>query len=447
MSCGCGSNDGYGYDGGVVYNDYCNADTPYPSVSHESVPSLIDNLVYALYGTINKEVLGGKVVWNIPCDPSNIPATINGIPRGNGEGLLCYILRALNLTNASNGFVTINGVQTLTNKTLIAPVINTATINNLTATGTLALPIGSITTAMIANGTIVPADLSTGGPSWDASGNLTATRLLAYGQGGNPRNMAIGDSSLNANTSGTNNTAVGYLALYSNTTGSFNVAFGPNTLQTNSTGNNNVGVGQNALTNNTSGSQNLAFGVYSLVNNTTGNNNVGNGQGSLQSNTTGSNNVAIGQAALQNNSTGSYNVGIGANVSSSTTVVSNEVNIYNGAATARFQGAASSWTFVSDERDKSNIESLEIGLDFINQLQPRKFKWTLRDSDVDQGKEAAGFIAQEVFAVSQEANADYLGLVDTNNPDQFTFAATNLIPVLVNAIKELKAEIELLKAK
>jgi len=294
---------------------------------------------------------------------------------------------------------------------------------------------------------ITPANLSTGGPSWDTSGNLTATRLLAYGKGGNPRNMAIGDLSLNANTSGTNNTAVGYLALYSNTTGNFNLAFGPNTLQTNSTGNNNIGVGQNALTNNTSGSQNLAFGVYSLVNNTTGNNNVGNGQGSLQSNTTGGNNVGIGQAALQNNSTGSYNVGIGANVSSSTTVVSNEVNIYNGAVTARFQGAASSWTFVSDERDKSNIESLEIGLDFISKLQPRKFKWTLRDSDVDQGKEAAGFIAQEVFSVSQEANADYLGLVDTNNPDQFTFAATNLIPVLVNAIKELKAEIELLKQK
>jgi len=243
MSCGCDS--GSGYDGGYGYNGLCNADTPYPSVSAESVPSLISNLTYALYGQIQKNVTSGQVVWTIPCDPNNT-ASIAGIPRLEGEGLLCYIIRALNDKSK-----------------------------------------------------IFPADLSTGGPSWDASGNLTATRLLAYGQGGNPRNMAIGDSSLNANTSGTNNTAVGYLALYSNTTGSFNVAFGPNTLQTNSTGNNNVGVGQNTLTNNTSGSQNLAFGVYSLVNNTTGNNNVGNGQGSLQSNTTGSNNVAIGQAALK----------------------------------------------------------------------------------------------------------------------------------------------------
>jgi len=83
-------------------------------------------------------------------------------------------MRALNLTTPS-GFVTVDGVQTLTNKTLTAPVINggsvnsttintatinTATINNLTATGTLALPSGSITTSMIANGSIIDIDIS-----------------------------------------------------------------------------------------------------------------------------------------------------------------------------------------------------------------------------------------------------------------------------------------------
>jgi hypothetical protein len=155
MSCGCSDN----YNSNSAYNGYCNADTPYPSVSHESVPSLIDNLVTALYGEIQKDVSSGKVVWNIPCDPSNIPATINGIPRNDGEGLLCYIVRALNLTGAS-GFVTVNGVQTLTNKTLTAPVINTPTINNLTATGTLALPTGSVTSAMILNGTIINEDIN-----------------------------------------------------------------------------------------------------------------------------------------------------------------------------------------------------------------------------------------------------------------------------------------------
>ena len=114
MSCGCDS--GSSYDGGYVngYNGLCNADTPYPSVSSESVPSLINNLTYSLYGQIQKNVTNGQVTWTIPCDPNNT-ATINGIPRVAGEGLLCYIIRALNLTTQS-GFVTVDGNQTISNK-------------------------------------------------------------------------------------------------------------------------------------------------------------------------------------------------------------------------------------------------------------------------------------------------------------------------------------------
>jgi len=136
--CGCGSYDSYGDTG--AYNSYCNADTPYPSISHESVPSLIDNLVNALYGAITKDVSSGKVVWNIPCDPSNAPANINNIPRNQGEGLLCYIIRALNIVGGY-GFVTVDGTQTLTNKTLTAPVINNAPI----------LATGSTTTRTLEN--------------------------------------------------------------------------------------------------------------------------------------------------------------------------------------------------------------------------------------------------------------------------------------------------------
>lgn len=70
----------------------CCPDTPYPSVSPESTPSLIGNLVYALYGTINKSIVNGRVVWDIPCDPNNT-AEADSIPREEGEGLLCYLLR------------------------------------------------------------------------------------------------------------------------------------------------------------------------------------------------------------------------------------------------------------------------------------------------------------------------------------------------------------------
>jgi len=71
----------------------CCPDTPYPQVSHESTPSLIDNLVYALYGTISKLVKNGRVIWNIPCDPATTPASVPQIPRETGEGLLCYLIR------------------------------------------------------------------------------------------------------------------------------------------------------------------------------------------------------------------------------------------------------------------------------------------------------------------------------------------------------------------
>jgi hypothetical protein len=73
-------------------NSPCCPEIPYPQISAESVPSLIGNLVYALYGVINKSVVNGRVVWDIPCDPNNT-AEVEQIPREEDEGLLCYLLR------------------------------------------------------------------------------------------------------------------------------------------------------------------------------------------------------------------------------------------------------------------------------------------------------------------------------------------------------------------
>lgn len=73
-------------------NSPCCPEIPYPQISAESVPSLISNLIYALYGVINKSVVNGRVVWDIPCDPNNT-AEVDQIPREEGEGLLCYLLR------------------------------------------------------------------------------------------------------------------------------------------------------------------------------------------------------------------------------------------------------------------------------------------------------------------------------------------------------------------
>ena len=127
--------------------------------------------------------------------------------------------------------------------------------------------------------------------------------------------------------------------------------------------------------------------------------------------------------------------------------ISNEVNIHNNSITARFQGAAAAWSFVSDARDKKDIEDLELGVEFINKLKPRKFKWDLRDSDVDKNKEASGFVAQEIQEILDETGINYTDIVDTNNPDQYTVAKANIIPMLVKAVQELSAEVKMLKNK
>ena len=73
-------------------SDVCRQDIPYPIVSQESVASILGNLTSALYGTITKTVVDGRVVWST-CDV-NQHATVFGIPRNAGEGLICYFLRA-----------------------------------------------------------------------------------------------------------------------------------------------------------------------------------------------------------------------------------------------------------------------------------------------------------------------------------------------------------------
>ena len=271
----------------------------------------------------------------------------------------------------------------------------------------------------------------------------TTIQTLTVGKGNSSiaTNSTFGYLALNSNTTGFNNVAFGHQALKANLDGNNNSVFGADALYANTSGSQNSAFGYDALGNNTIGEYNNAFGYESIRTNISGVKNNGFGYGTLRL-ATGSFNSALGNAAGSTLTTGSVNIFLGNNSAPSAVGVSNEVNIYNGSVTARFQGAAAAWTFVSDARDKDNIENLGFGLNFVTQLQPRKFSWNIRNSDVDKGKEASGFIAQELLSVVQSNNADYLGLVYTNDPNQFSIAQTNLIPVLVNAIKELNAKFE-----
>jgi sugar lactone lactonase YvrE len=72
--------------------------------------------------------------------------------------------------------------------------------------------------------------------------------------------VALGDTTLIANTTGTYNTALGAGTLESNTTGSNNVAIGPYALLQNTTASNNVAIGNGALADITTGSNDIALG-------------------------------------------------------------------------------------------------------------------------------------------------------------------------------------------
>src|SRR5208282_1652664 len=94
------------------------------------------------------------------------------------------------------------------------------------------------------------------------------------------------------------NTAAGYGALFSDTTGGGNTATGSEALYYNTTGNENTATGVSALEDNTTGQDNTATGFAALFSNTTGSNNIGIGNEGGSALTTGSNNIDVGNGGV-----------------------------------------------------------------------------------------------------------------------------------------------------
>ena len=98
--------------------------------------------------------------------------------------------------------------------------------------------------------------------------------------------------------------------------------------------------------------------------------------------------------------------------------------------------AATSWTSLSDERLKDIIEPISNAVSKVASLRAviGKFKF-------DENNTRKPFlIAQDIQAVLPEA-------VDASNPDKLGVAYTDVIPLLVAAIKELTARVQTLEAK
>jgi hypothetical protein len=341
----------------------------------------------------------------------------------------------------------------------------------------------------------------TTGAGTTAVGNAA---LQANSTGAN--NTAVGDNTLASNTTGSSNAAVGggvagslTGALGSNTTGSFNTALGTSALYSNTTATNNTAVGYQAgYTNVFSGynvflgqqagyTHNLASignGLNTYVGNaagysaTTGTLNSFLGSGSGYYITTGAKNTIIGgysgnQGGLDirttsNNivlsdgdgnptgyfdSSGYFYLGInnrGIRIPSTggityiNAVTSNsqfQLSYNSGSAGVSLASGATSFGTFSDERLKTVTGTYTNALADIAQIQPVKFTWK---SD-EENKPQVGVLAQSVQNVVPEA-IDKATHSLKDDTEYLQVRYTELIPLMIASIQELKAEFDAYKS-
>lgn len=124
-------------------------------------------------------------------------------------------------------------------------------------------------------------------------------------------------------------------------------------------------------------------------------------------------------------------------------------NVYlnmSGATPYTFQSngtayATNSWTSLSDQRVKENVQTLALGLDTIAALHPVEYSFKRENLSAAN---KYGFIAQEIENILPNVVSDS-GMSEGNNSNLKAVSYTELIPILVKAVQELKAEVELLK--
>ena len=236
---------------------------------------------------------------------------------------------------------------------------------------------------------------------------------------------------------GDNCTYVGRRAGYSGGTGSDNVALGSTALHNITTGYNNTALGSRSLNIVTDGFDNTACGRSAGQYLTTGDNNtfLGRDAGNAQDNssapalTTGSNVMCLGHEAV-----------------SSSATVSNEITLGDNDITS-LRCNVQTISSLSDIRDKTGIEDLPYGLDFINDMRPVKFTWNRRDGSLG-ARPDMGFIAQELADVeATHSSASRTRLVNWENPAKLEADYARSYPILVKALQELSTKCDALEAR
>lgn len=440
--------------------------------------------------TLQAPAIAGSTVVNLPASSMNM---------GNGGGSVS--------TNTAFGNSALNanttGVQNTAVGYLALTTNSTGNFNNAFGGGDNTVASGSLNSNTTGSGNNAFGAGALGKNTTGSSNSAFGHSALVNNTTGTP-NSAFGYQALYSNTTGTNNVGIGASSLYSNTTATWNVAVGSESLYKNTgvrntgighqtgyqitTGAYNTAVGSGAMgetTVSTTGNDNCAFGSWHdgvvegpLAAVTSGFANIAMGNGAIRSLTTGSNNVAIGYRAgalSPSLTTGTDNVMIGSNACTSSAGGVNQIVIGSGIAGQGDNyftfGKASNivynqftvnatWTRTSDQRLKKNIEDSELGLEFINKLRTVKYNWRpsievpeelenyhAEENRMDTETTMHGFIAQEVKQALDEVGVDnFAGWHQQDDGVQGISYEMFVMP-LVKAVKELKAELDTVKAE
>lgn len=158
---------------------------------------------------------------------------------------------------------------------------------------------------------------------------------------------------------------------------------------------------------------------------------------------------------------------------------STRLSLYCGSSSARYIALASNFSFntdnsassgftgvrwsvvyaatgtinTSDEREKTDIHDIELGLDFVNALQPKTFRWIEGRKNVDEDgvvtsvpgrRRHAGLIAQQVKEQLDARGVDIAlwTVDDKDDPNSRQgLRYDQMIPILVKAVQQLSARV------
>ena len=209
-------------------------------------------------------------------------------------------------------------------------------------------------------------------------------------------------------------------------------------------------MGYEALDVVTTGERNVALGNHAGGSVTTGYRNTYIGMNAGDTTTTGYNNICIGNdsdvSANDNHHEGVF--GRGGIGKGNHTFYASAGNAYHG-------GNTTTWSTTSDRRIKKNITNFNDGLSIINQIQVRNFEYKTEDEIKTDDPELTNVVKSAVVnktgtqigLIAQEAEAVSSRLAKTTSNGIYTLETDDLFWYMLNAIKELSAEVTALKAK